>query len=134
MNINQFKKDPVSFIVAVKAIGHNYSSSYTWMNVINKKGCLFELGGTSKNLKAYIPKFENGNYITTPYNDMVDHEYSLIQGGIEYSTFRVSCNKIAKYEDFIKFLDNTDFRIWKPKIEEVFEIVEVSKGHKCINL
>ncbi len=134
MNINEFKKNPTSFQTALKAIGHNYTSKYEWYNVVNKTGCLFELGGTNKYLKAYIPKFENGDYTTYAQNNMVENEYSLTQGSIEYSTFRVDAKKIANYEDFINFLDNTDFRIWKPEIKEVYETVVVLKGHKCINI
>ena len=112
-------------------IYNNDNFSYEWHSLKNNKNCYLELGGRNKNnileLKAYIPKFENNKYITHP-NGMIKSEYSIeLNGEMNYSDFRVHTHIIG-LEKFLNFIKNTNFKKYKPTIEEK-QIIEYSSSY-----
>ncbi len=132
MEFEKLKREAVSLEVALDRIRRNNSLSYEWEPVRNKKGCLFEIGGHVKDgnlvFKASIPKFTEGKY-QLYQNGYINHEYSINnQGDIEYPTFRSSHNLDDK--KLIKWLDNTDFKIYTPRVEEI-EVIEYTNSYKA---
>ena len=130
MEVERLERDFITLESALAKIKVNESKSYQWYPVKNKKGCLLEAGGTHMDLKFYIPKYKNSKPVSTRYNNFVDSAYSLEVSKIEFGDFSDSYNKINTEEKLIKFVNNTDFTKWQPKIEET-EIFE-SRFYKTI--
>lgn len=121
MEYNKFITNCITLEKAVTLIKCNQDHSFIWFNVKNKKGCIFELGGRNLNgnlqLKAYIPKFEKGNYLVH-LNGFVDHYYSIDNNGeLAFGSYYVNPEKSMTTEDFLKFLNRKDFRKYTPKIK-----------------
>ena len=126
MRFEHLKTNPLTLKEAIIRIQNNGSTSYQWYPVRNKKKCLLEVGGRNKGeleIKVHVPSIENNKYVVYE-NGFVKSEYSVsLDGDICYSTFngRHDLNK----EEYINFIDNTDFKKYRPKLIER-EIVEVN--------
>lgn len=132
MRLKDLKEHSMTLEWALIKIKNNTSKSYEWYSVKNKKGRLLEAGGTHIDLKFYIPIYKNNEPISTPYNDFVDNNYSLEINKIEFADFSDVYHKIDTEEKLIKFVNNTDFTKWIPKIEEV-EQTETSIYKTIVN-
>lgn len=120
MRFEEMKRTASTLEKAVHQIKNNNNPSFKWFAVKNKKNSLFEIGGRNKEdkleIKAYIPKFENKKYIVYE-NGFVNSAYSIYLDGLfEFSTFRVCSKKEWTLESYLKFLENTDFKKYYPKI------------------
>lgn len=125
MKFDYLKKTAGTLDEALEKIKQNTGFSFLWYPVKNKKGFYFEVGGTNRDgklvYKAYIGKIRDGRYIVYP-NGFLDSEYSLDNKGyIEFPNFRDT----HKIKDLKKFLDNTDFKTYRPRVIEK-EVVEYS--------
>ena len=114
---------------ALSSIKSNNSVSYCWFAVKNKKGCIFELGGRNYKgileLKAYIPKFKEGKYLSHS-NGYIDHDYSIENNGdVSFPNHSSFSDKVKDTENFINFIAKKDFRKYSPKIKSI-NIVEKS--------
>jgi hypothetical protein len=128
MEYNNFINHSITLEHAFSLIKSNKNNSYVWYSVKNKKGCIFELGGRNLNdkleLKAYIPKFENGDYVKHE-NGYINHDYSIDNTGeLSFPSCYVRPNKTMNTEDFLKFLNRKDFRKYTPKIQIKKYVVE----------
>lgn len=113
MKSSELLNATLSIDEAVELIKQNKEHGYIWLAVKGKNGCLFELGGRNRDglqLKAYIPKFEDGNYVI-PENGFTCSEYAITQWSVEFPS--KNC-LLPKNFDLIKFLKKTDFREYYP--------------------
>lgn len=124
MHFETAKLQAMPLQLAINKVLSNTSNSYDWYPVRNKKKILIEIGGAKGVIKAYIPSFdEKGKYVTYQ-NGYFKHEYSVSNNGsIEFPTFTDIHN--LKDKQFINFLDNTDFKKYYPKVQEI-DIIEHS--------
>lgn len=124
MRSTQFFAASLSIDKAIEEIKLNTKCGYIWLAVKGKKGCIFELGGRNYEnelqLKAYIPKFENGEYIMLS-NGIIDSDYGITEFQIEYPT--KNC-KLPENFDLVKFLKATDFRTYLPKVKSHTRVKE----------
>lgn len=128
MHYKTAKEGAISIEEAVRHIANNVSKIYQWYPVLTKKGILIEMSGTSEDLRAHIPKFWDDGTIIVLENGYIDSAYSIDQDQIEFPTKRFFIPHMSK-EDFIKFINNTDFRKWIPQFEPVYEMREVLVGY-----
>jgi len=123
MRYTELIKDYLHLEVALDRIKNNYSNSYQWYAVKNKKGSFIEVGGIKHNIKAYITQYINGK-ISVYQNGYVNTIFSIDnKGEIAYPSYYLSHN--MNQEEFINFLDNTDFSTYISEILEE-EIQETS--------
>ena len=133
MKFEQLKREAVSVEVALDRVNRHAGNDgkYYWYAAKNKKGIYLEIGGNSKEFKAYIPEFENNKYNTYP-NGYFKSLYGITsKNTVEFSTWQDTHN--MSKEELIKFLENTDFSKKTPKIEEQ-EVIEYSTVNKLIKL
>ena len=79
MHIDKFKY-PISIQEAIEKIKLNSGHYFIWFPVINKKGYKFELGGTSKELRALIPEYNNKQPVVYPLNGYVKTGFYIVVG------------------------------------------------------
>lgn len=126
MEYSKLKEQAISLEEAVKNIDLNTGNKYNWYAVKNSKKSYFELGGTSKELKAYIPKIENNKIIVHP-NGFIKFEYAIYSNldWLEFSNFRVELPvKEWNKEKMLEFLNKTDFKTYYPKIHSYERVKE----------
>ena len=120
MEFERMKREATKLNVVIDKIKNNNTQGYKWYAVRNKKRFLIEVGGRNYKdklgIKVYIPKFEKGKYLVHQ-NGYTNSTYALTNTGlIEYPTF--SSVHFLKNDEFLQFIDNTDFKTYSPKIEE----------------
>lgn len=135
MRLEQLLNEAVSLEIALERIKNNVSTSFIWIPVKNKKGCYFEFGGRNKDkleLKVYITPFEDGKYKSHD-NGFTNSEYALTNGGQYINN---TTHDITNFDniDFVKFLNKTDFRTYKPKIKRETFVRQVYETVKTITL
>ena len=137
MKLEKLLSEAVSLNEAIETIQANNSHSFIWIPVKNKKGSHFEIGGRNKDnkfeFKVYIIPFKDGEYRTYS-NGFTQSEYALTNDG-EFITS--SSNGTIKNFDsvnFIKFLDKTDFREYKPNIKTYYQVTEIFERSDIIKL
>jgi len=118
MTLETLLKENITIVQALEKISENTSPAYKWYPVRGKNGCLFELGGRKREgleleLKAYIPEFKEGNYVSYPsgmFNS--DMWVDSLRIGFKEKT----CTVPSGF-DLISFLQEHDFRTYRSKIE-----------------
>ena len=120
------------FEQCLEDIKRNKDISFKWFAATGKDGCLFEIGGRNRDgleLLAYIPKYdENGIPLIYELNGFVEQEYSFDGYGFYFPRYN-----IPKTINVVKFIKQTDFRIWKPKLEFYLRTVQTEMAAKITN-
>lgn len=116
------KKEAMCLNIAIDKIKQNNSDSFYWYPVKNKAGSIIEVGGRNKDrleIKVYVPEYNSGK-IKIYENGFIEHAYSLSTNGqIDFPNFYDFHD--MEQEEFLKFINETNFKKYKPKIEIVEE-------------
>lgn len=125
MKYEDLIENAVSLEVAYDRIKNNISRKYIWVAVKNKQGSYLELGGCFDKkieFRASIPLYEDkkiilyeNGYIIVDYTLYNDYD-NYYKGTIAYPNFYGKHTMTT--EELLKFLDEKDFRIYKPKMIE----------------
>ena len=130
MEFKKLKEQALPLATVISKIKANTSQSYQWYAVKTKKGIFLEVGGNHQNIKAYIPDFIDGKY-SLYNNGWSNHAYSVDSNGkIDYPSFYGS-HKMDE-QKLIEWLDNTNFKTYRPKIDEHIKIIE--ETYKTVKL
>jgi hypothetical protein len=125
MELNNIEVRAISVKLATGMISDNGGNAYKWYTVKNNKGCYIEMGGRRQDgvleIKTYIPKIVDGVYQTYQNGNIISDYAISLNGWVEYPTFSSRVNLTE--DEYFKFLNNTDFTTYEPKIKMVEKVV-----------
>jgi len=110
MHKSAFDK-PLTLEQAYELILHNHTQGYTWYPVKTTCGNIIELGGTDKELKAYIIKLNSNNNVVTHHsNDFAESIFSISLDAtdncrIDLSHITSSSTKFKSKKQLLKWLN-----------------------------
>lgn len=97
---------PVPVSDAINEIKSNYGKSFIWFVVVNKTGSIFEIGGTNKSMKMYIPNYNADGSVKSHPNDFIYHNFEIGCGDVYVHPHDGINLEIKK---FINAANNTNF-------------------------
>jgi hypothetical protein len=118
---------PLTLEQAYELILHNHTQGYTWYPVKTTCGNIIELGGTDKELKAYIIQLDsNNNIITHHNNDFAKSLFSISLDNTDYCRIDLphitaESTKFNSKKQLLKWLNtepNINFK--SPKIKPIY--------------
>jgi len=123
MNKEKYKS-PIPLMEAVEQINDNHNTVYIWFVVVNSVGCIFEIHGTSIDIEASIPDYnENGEVIFNKYDQSLSNLF-IKEYEVSIPSKRYPLKKVMTREKLIDYLDKTDFRTNPITFEQKIIMVE----------
>jgi hypothetical protein len=113
---------------AVKLINANTNASFIWYSVVNEIGNIFELSGTSKEIQAVIPYYDENSNIVVYSNGYSTSKYYLREYEVSTPNKRYQLENPLNRDEFIHYIKTTDFRneilVVRSSIVKVEKVIE----------